>query len=167
MSRHYLDTLSKDYTVVVGWDRRLDGYFADVVDNRIENRELAYVVDMMPTNDIVAIENAISPYVSPEVLKTGLCTIERDHLEDFLQPKGLSIVECEDGRTTTGTFTTYNDTFRHVAPVTMGRGWVRLIELDKIPDGFIFDGPVTVSTNNGALEINKQRDTSQEQEVSR
>lgn len=167
MSRHYLDTLSVDFTVVVGWDRMLDGYFADVIDERIENRELAYVVDMMPTSDIVAIENAISPYVSQEVMKKALCTIERDHLEDFLQPKGLSIVDCKDGRITTGTFTTYNDTFRHVAPVTMGRDVVRLIELEKIPEGFIFDGPVTVSTRNGALEINKQRDVSQEQEVSR
>lgn len=90
MSRHIIDCFDSSLTVLIGWDRPLRNYFAQVVD---AEQNVVHWVMGEPTPELVA--EYISEYaaVSPELIET-LKQEERDGLD---HPMSLSV----DHRTST------------------------------------------------------------------
>ena len=75
MSRHNLDPLNPTHEVVVGWDRPLDTFFAQMIDTTADDesdaREVLWIgTDLCEAPDPAAVLAAVAPFafVPPDLL---------------------------------------------------------------------------------------------------
>ena len=178
MSRHEIegDRPGRHFAahIVVGYDRPLDGYFADIWKLGSDDPENAHADAILPTPNITEIEAALRPYVDAKVMAEACSRIERERLDETCRRGDRRIWAGRESQQTTGLLEPIaagpkpDDNFKYWLAQDVGRDTVRLVERSPLTDSWVdLAVPVTVSGPPGATRITAAQQHEQDMETSR